>query len=255
MKTALITGASFGLGFEFADIFAKEKYNLVIVARNKEKLEDVALKLRKKYGIEVTIIVADLSNVNSPKRIYDEISEKGIKIDVLVNNAGSGKYGFFADSQDASSIDMINLNITSVTLLTKYFLTDMVKRHSGKILIVSSIGAFQPNPFGSVYGATKAYELLLAESLSGELINSGVTISALCPGPTKTEFATRAGKKDAKFAMDARTVALEGYKGMMQGKLIIIPSIKYKIELFLAKLLPAKIIASYVGKWQQSLKN
>ncbi|SPZ49402.1 Putative ketoacyl reductase [Sarcina ventriculi] len=255
MKTALITGASFGLGFEFADIFAKEKYNLVIVARNKEKLEDVALKLRKKYGIEVTIIVADLSNVNSPKRIYDEISEKGIKIDVLVNNAGSGKYGFFADSQDASSIDMINLNITSVTLLTKYFLTDMVKRHSGKILIVSSIGAFQPNPFGSVYGATKAYELLLAESLSGELINSGVTISALCPGPTKTEFATRAGKKDAKFAMDARTVALEGYKGMMQGKLIIIPSIKYKIEVFLAKLLPAKIIASYVGKWQQSLKN
>lgn len=255
MKTALITGASFGLGFEFADIFAKEKYNLVIVARNKKKLEDVALKLRKKYGIEVTIIVADLSNVNSPKRIYDEISEKGIKIDVLVNNAGSGKYGFFADSQDASSIDMINLNITSVTLLTKYFLTDMVKRHSGKILIVSSIGAFQPNPFGSVYGATKAYELLLAESLSGELINSGVTISALCPGPTKTEFATRAGKKDAKFAMDARTVALEGYKGMMQGKLIIIPSIKYKIEVFLAKLLPAKIIASYVGKWQQSLKN
>ncbi|MGV3152286.1 SDR family NAD(P)-dependent oxidoreductase [Sarcina ventriculi] len=255
MKTALITGASFGLGFEFADIFAKEKYNLVIVARNKEKLEDVALELRKKYGIEVTIIVADLSNVNSPKRIYDEISEKGIKIDVLVNNAGSGKYGFFADSQDASSIDMINLNITSVTLLTKYFLTDMVKRHSGKILIVSSIGAFQPNPFGSVYGATKAYELLLAESLSGELINSGVTISALCPGPTKTEFATRAGKKDAKFAMDARTVALEGYKGMMQGKLIIIPSIKYKIEVFLAKLLPAKIIASYVGKWQQSLKN
>lgn len=255
MKTALITGASFGLGFEFADIFAKEKYNLVIVARNKEKLEDVALELRKKYGIEVTIIVADLSNVNSPKRLYDEISEKGIKIDVLVNNAGSGKYGFFADSQDASSTDMINLNITSVTLLTKYFLTDMVKRHSGKILIVSSIGAFQPNPFGSVYGATKAYELLLAESLSGELINSGVTISALCPGPTKTEFATRAGKKDAKFAMDARTVALEGYKGMMQGKLIIIPSIKYKIEVFLAKLLPAKIIASYVGKWQQSLKN
>ena len=255
MKTALITGASFGLGFEFADIFAKEKYNLVIDARNKEKLEDVALELRKKYGIEVTIIVADLSNVNSPKRIYDEISEKGIKIDVLVNNAGSGKYGFFADSQDASSIDMINLNITSVTLLTKYFLTDMVKRHSGKILIVSSIGAFQPNPFGSVYGATKAYELLLAESLSGELINSGVTISALCPGPTKTEFATRAGKKDAKFAMDARTVALEGYNGMMQGKLIIIPSIKYKIEVFLAKLLPAKIIASYVGKWQQSLKN
>lgn len=160
-----------------------------------KKLEDIALELRKKYGIEVTIIVADLSNVNSPKRIYDEISEKGIKIYVLVNNAGSGKYGFFADSQDASSIDMINLNITSVTLLTKYFLTDMVKRHCGKILIVSSIGAFQSNPFGSVYGATKAYELLLAESLSGELINSGVTIFALCPGPTKTEFATRARKK------------------------------------------------------------
>lgn len=175
-------------------IFLQKKYNLVIVARNK-KARGHCFRVKKKYGIEVTIIVADLSNVNSPKRIYDEISEKGIKIYVLVNNAGSGKYGFFADSQDASSIDMINLIITSVTLLTKYFLTDMVKRHCGKILIVSSIGAFQSNPFGSVYGATKAYELLLAESLSGELINSGVTIFALCPGPTKTEFATRARKK------------------------------------------------------------
>jgi hypothetical protein len=255
MKTALITGASFGLGFEFTDIFANEGYNLVIVARNEEKLKKVALDLRKKYGVEVTIIVADLSDINSPKMIYDKVSKKGIVIDVLVNNAGSGKYGFFPDSNPSYSVDMINLNITSVTLLTNYFLKDMVKRHSGKVLNVSSIGGFQPNPFGSVYGATKAYELLFTESVSGELRGSGVTVTALCPGPTKTEFATRAGKRDAGFAMDARSVALAGYKGMKEGKLVVIPSIKYKLEVFIAKLVPAKIIANYVGKWQQSLRN
>ena len=255
MKTALITGASFGLGFEFANIFAKEKYNLVIVARNEKKLKKLALDLTKKYGIEVTIITADLSDINSPRRIYEKVSEKGIRIDVLINNAGSGQYGFFADSDAKSSIDMINLNITSVTLLTKYFLKDMVKRHSRKILNVSSIGGFQPNPFGSVYGATKGYELLFTESLAGELRGTGVTVTALCPGPTKTEFATRAGKQDAGFAMDARSVAMAGYKGMQAGKLVIIPSVKYKVEVFLAKLIPAKIIANYVGKWQQSLRN
>lgn len=148
----------------------------------------------------------------------------------------------------------INLNITSLTLLTNHFLKDMVKRHSGKILNVSSLGAFQPDPFFAVYGATKAYELLFTESLFGELEGTGVTVSALCPGPTKTEFAARSGKNDAGFAMDAKSVAMAGYQGMQKGKLVIIPSIKYKLEVFGIKLLSAKTVARIIRKWQNSLK-
>lgn len=254
MKTALITGASTGLGFEFAKIFAKEKYNLVIVARNKEKLKSSAEVLEKQYGIRVTIIPADLSDLDSPKRIYNEIKEKQIEIDCLINNAGSGHSGLLADTNPEIAKNTINLNVTSLTLLTNYFIKDMVKRNSGKILNISSLGAFQPDPFFAVYGATKAYELLFTESLYGELQGTDVTISALCPGPTKTEFATRSGKTDASFAMEAKTVAKIGYKGMQKGKLIIIPSFKYKLEVLAVKLLPAKVTSNIIRKWQRSLK-
>ena len=130
----------------------------------------------------------------------------------------------------------------------------MVKRNEGKILNISSLGAFQPDPFFAVYGATKAYELLFTESLYGELQGTGVTVSALCPGPTKTEFATRSGKSDASFAMEAKKVAEIGYKGMQKGKLVIIPSFKYKLEIFIVKILPAKVTANIIRKWQKSLK-
>lgn len=231
MKTALITGASSGLGFEFANIFAKEKYNLVLVARNEEKLKDVAKKLEKQYGIIVTVIPADLSDLDSAKKIYDKVTEKQIVIDCLVNNAGSGHHGLLANTDPDIAKDTINLNVTSLTLLTNYFIKNMVKRNEGKILNISSLGAFQPDPFFAVYGATKAYELLFTESLYGELQGTGVTVSALCPGPTKTEFATRSGKSDASFAMEAKKVAEIGYKGMQKGKLVIIPSFKYKLEM------------------------
>lgn len=254
MKTALITGASLGLGYEFARIFAAEKYNLIIVARNKEKLEETALRLRTDYKIHVTVIPADLSDYHSAEQIYIKVMGLGMEVDVLVNNAGSGNYGFLAESDPKIAEKTINLNITSLTLLTNYFLKDMVKRHSGKILNVSSLGAFQPDPFFAVYGATKAYELLFTESLFGELEGTGVTVSALCPGPTKTDFAARSGKNDAGFAMDAKSVAMAGYKGMQKGKLVIIPSIKYKLEVFGIRLLPAKTVARIIRKWQKSLK-
>ena len=254
MKTALITGASSGLGREFTKIFAAERYDLVIVARNKERLEDTASQLRTDYGIEVTAIPADLSDVHAAEHIYHEVSEKGLSIDVLVNNAGSGNYGLLAESDPQIAADTISLNITSLTLLTNYFLKDMIKRRSGKILNISSLGAFQPDPFFAVYGATKAYELLFTESLAGELEGTGVSVSALCPGPTKTAFAARSGKKDAGFAMDAKDVATAGYKGMLKGKLIIIPGMKYKLETFGIRLLPARTTARIIGRWQASLK-
>lgn len=254
MKTVLITGASSGLGFEFANIFAKEKYNLVLVARNEEKLKEVAKKLEKQYGIIVTVIPADLSDLDSAKKIYDKVTEKQIVIDCLVNNAGSGHHGLLANTDPDIAKDTINLNVTSLTLLTNYFIKNMVKRNEGKILNISSLGAFQPDPFFAVYGATKAYELLFTESLYGELQGTGVTVSALCPGPTKTEFATRSGKSDASFAMEAKKVAEIGYKGMQKGKLVIIPSFKYKLEIFIVKILPAKVTANIIRKWQKSLK-
>ena len=254
MKTALITGASTGLGYEFAKIFASERYDLVIVARNKEKLENVALQLKTDYGTNVMVISADMSDYQTAEKIYKEVTKSGIIIDTLVNNAGSGNYGFLAESEPQVAAATINLNVTSLTLLTNYFLKDMVKRRSGKILNVSSLGAFQPDPYFAVYGATKAYELLFTQSLYGELIGTGVSVSVLCPGPTKTEFATRSGKKDAGFAMSARSVAMAGYKGLQKGKLVIIPGFKYKLEVFGIRLLPSKLAARIIRKWQKSLK-
>lgn len=254
MKTALITGASSGLGREFAKIFAAERYDLVIAARNRERLENTGSQLSADYGIHVTMIPADLSDVHAAEQIYREVSGKGLTIDVLVNNAGSGSYGLLAESDPQIAADTISLNVTSLTLLTNHFLKDMVKRRSGKILNISSLGAFQPDPYFAVYGATKAYELLFTESLAGELEGTGVTVSALCPGPTRTEFASRSGKKDAEFAMDAKAVAMAGYKGMQKGKLIIIPGMKYKLETFGIRLLPARTTARIIGRWQASLK-
>jgi len=254
MQTALITGASSGLGYEFAKIFAKEKHNLIMVARNREKLETTASRLRLVYGVQVTAISADLSECGAAEQIYRKVTELGLTVDVLINNAGSGNYGFLADTDPKIAEQTVNLNVTSLTLLTNYFLSDMVKRNSGKILNVSSLGAFQPDPFFAVYGATKAYELLFTQSLFGELEGTGVTVSALCPGPTKTEFAARSGKNDAGFAMDAACVAMAGFRGMQKGKLIIIPSLRYKLEVFGVRLLPAKTAARIIRGWQKSLK-
>lgn len=254
MKTALITGASSGLGREFAKILAAEKYNLVIVARNEDKLKKTASQLEADYGIDVEVISADLSDYHSAEQIYNKVSRMGIAIDILINNAGSGHHGLLFNTDPRIAADTINLNVTSLTLITNYFLKDMVRRKSGKVLNVSSLGAFQPDPFYAVYGATKAYDLLFTESLAGELEGTGVTVSALCPGPTKTEFASRSGKNDASFAMDAKTVAMAGYKGMQKGKLVIIPSLKYKLEVFGIRLLPPKTATRIIRNWQDSLK-
>lgn len=255
MKTALITGASAGLGFEFAKIFAGEGYNLIIVARDKTKLEMNAATLTASCGISVMVIQADLSDCASAEQIYKIVSESGLIIDALVNNAGSGRHGLFTESSPQDASDVININVTSFTLLTAYFLRDMVKRDFGKILNVSSLCAFQPNPLYAVYGATKAYELMFTEALAAELINTGVTVSVLCPGPTKTEFARRSGRLDSALADDARSVALAGFRGMQHGKPIIIPGFKNKLGLLGSKLLPSSFAARIIKRWQESLRN
>lgn len=254
MGTALITGASAGLGREFAEIFAAAGYDLVLTARDAGKLESIAARLRADHQADVKVIAANLANHGGARRIYDEVSAGGIVIDVLVNNAGSGRHGLFVESDAGDAVETICLNVTGLTLLTSYFLKDMVKRRAGKILNVSSACAFGPNPLFAVYGATKAYELLFTESLAAELEDTGVTVSVLCPGPTKTDFARRAGRKDAVSAMNAKSVAMAGYQGMTRGKLVIIPGLKYRLGVWAARLLPARMTARAMRKWQEGLK-
>lgn len=155
----------------------------------------------------MTTIVKDLSNESAAKEIYDEVKEKGIVIDQLVNNAGAGKQSTVADANPETMLSLIHLNVSAVTLLSHYFVKDMVERGSGRILNVSSMGAFIPDPYFNVYGPTKAYEMYLTQGMYGELKDTGVTVTALCPGPTKTNWATNAGKADSKMAKSAEQVA------------------------------------------------
>jgi short-subunit dehydrogenase len=248
-KTVLITGATTGIGYELAKLFAKDKYELIIIARNETKLAETASSLIKDYDVNVKFIPKDLSLPDSAKEIFDELKKENISIDMLVNNAGFGDQGAFADSDVKNDIDMISLNITSLVILNRIFLDDMLKKNSGKILNVASTAAFQPGPFMAVYYATKAFVLSFSEAVSEELTGTNITVSCLCPGPTETEFQNRAGIKNTKMmsrksftVMTAGEVALTGYKEMMKGKRIIIPGFANKAGAFFVKLLPRKII-------------
>ena len=252
-QTVLITGASSGIGLEFARKFAENGFDLVITARSKEKLETLADELMKKYGVKVTIITADLSTSDGAEKLYQDTKALGIEINQLVNNAGAGKMGRTVDVATEDMVDLIHLNVISVTILSKLFGADMEKNGYGKILNVSSLGAFIPDPYFNVYGPTKAYELFLTEAMSGELKDSGVTVSVLCPGPTKTNWASNAGKADSKTALDPKEVVKIGYEGMQKGELVIIPTKIFKAEKKLIGLLPPKTQVAVIRKWQSML--
>ena len=254
-QTVLITGASGGIGQEMAFVFARHHFNVVAVARNEAKLNALKDELENSYDVEVTTIVKDLSNESAAKEIYDEVKEKGIVIDQLVNNAGAGKQSTVADANPETMLSLIHLNVSAVTLLSHYFVKDMVERGSGRILNVSSMGAFIPDPYFNVYGPTKAYEMYLTQGMYGELKDTGVTVTALCPGPTKTNWATNAGKADSKMAKSAEQVAQEGFRGMQKGDLIVIPNADYRVFKELSKFMPAKLLSNVIGNWQKKLIN
>lgn len=249
----LITGATGGLGRAFADVYAEHGFDLVLVARNPQKLKHVQTELEKQYKVRVTTICEDLTDESSAKRIYEKTMAHGIDVTQLVNNAGCGHMASVADCDPGIIKNIITLNITTLTLLSHYYAADMQKKGTGKILLVSSLGAFQPDPYFNVYGPSKAYELYLGATMYGELKDSGVTISVLCPGPVKTNWAKNAGKKDSRFARDAKLIAEIGFKGTQRGKLVIVPTIPYKIERFIATVLPKTAMARIVGKWQSNL--
>lgn len=251
-KTALITGATSGIGYELSKVFANNRYNLVIVSRNREKLDAVAGELGRLNDIQVKVIAKDLCKFSAPQELYDEITAANIQIDVLVNNAGIGINGSVVDLSAAKHMDLIQLNIASLTILCKLFGADMVKMGSGSILNVASTAAFQAGPFMSTYYASKAYVLMFSEGLNVELKGTGVTVTTLCPGPTRTDFFERAGMKGSKlekipFIMSPAEVAEIGFSGLRKGKTIVIPGLVNKIIAFSARLFPRGLITTITG--------
>ena len=225
-KTALITGASGGIGLELARIFSRNGFNLAIIATNEQRLNEVKQEIEKSAGVPVKVIAKDLSREEAPQEIYDELQSEGMRVDVLVNNAGYSIYGKFTETDNKNEIDMMKVNIFALTQMTKLFLPGMVERGEGKVLNVSSIGAFGPGPLMAVYFASKSYVLYFSEAMANELKGTGVTATALCPGPTHSNFVQRGGMGGARLArmnfmfMDARSVARTGYRGLMRGKTV-----------------------------------
>src|ERR1035438_7015579 len=210
-KTALVTGASSGIGLELARIFAREGYNLVLVARSADKLRLLASEVEKAHGTRSLILATDLAEPGAAAYVLDQTARAQIVVDILVNNAGFGQYGLFADNDLEECMRQIQLNVTTVTHLTRLYLSGVIRRTSGRILNVASTAAFQPGPLMAVYFATKAYVLHLSEALANELKGTGVTVTCLCPGATATEFHKRANATGMRLlkmgSMDARTVA------------------------------------------------
>ncbi|MEH7331687.1 SDR family oxidoreductase [Neobacillus drentensis] len=250
-KTALITGATSGLGYEFVKLFANDKYNLVLVARDEEKLKEI----KQSYSqLEVTVIPKDLSVIGAAKEVFKEIENSGIIIDVLVNNAGFGLMGTFDELDIQKQLNMIQLNITALTELTYYCLQKMKQRNVGRILNVASTAAFQPGPQMAVYYATKAYVLSFSEALVEELSGSSVTVTTLCPGPTKTNFGAVANVEGTKMfsrAMASDQVAKSGYKALMSGKRVVVTGGFNKAGAVGAKFMPRSLaakVAKYVAE-------
>ena len=254
-KTALITGASGGIGLELAKVFAREGHELWLVARNASKLEEVKKEISAQYSVSVRPLVKDLAGPHAAREIFDELNKRGTAVDVLVNNAGAGSFGPFADTPLSKHEEVLCLNVLSLTQLSWLFLAPMRARKSGKILNVASTAAFQPGPLLAVYYASKAYVLHLSEALSHELKDSGVTVTALCPGPTRTGFqknANMAGSKLFKTAvMDARRVAEEGYRGLMRGSSVVIPGFRNKAIAASVRFAPRDFVTRVVKMVQE----
>jgi short-subunit dehydrogenase len=245
-KTALITGASSGIGREIACLLAHDRHNLLLVARQRQRLEQIADTFRRQHNISVVVISKDLSVPAAVGEIYAEVRNMGIEVDVLVNAAGFNVYGPFAETNLASELGMIQVNLVALTSLTKLFMRDMVHRGFGRILNVASTASFSPLPLDSVYGATKAYVLSFSEAIAEELKGTGVTVTALCPGPTATEFAERAQMTNTKLfrgsLMSAAEVASIGYEALMRGQTTAVPGLTNKALVFSVRLSPRSMV-------------
>ncbi|HEY4641979.1 MAG TPA: SDR family oxidoreductase [Thermoanaerobaculia bacterium] len=252
-QTALITGASSGIGADFARLFAADGYELVLVARSEGKMQELA----KTFGVKSTILPFDLARPGAAKRLFDALVERSINIDVLVNNAGLGTAGKFLEYDVAKDDDMIEVNIFALTELTKLLLPAMVSRKQGKILNVASTAAFQPGPLMAVYYATKAYVLSFSEAIADELRGTGVTVTALCPGPTSTGFGAAAGVNQTRLftlmkPMTSMEVAKKGYEAMKRGQRVVVTGMMNRLLVQSVRISPRRVVTTIVRKLQES---
>jgi len=246
---ALVTGASSGLGLELATIAARDGHDLVLVARRSDRLESIGKGLREEFGAAVTIIVRDLAESEAARVVTQEVEARGLSVDLLVNNAGLGVHGPFAETPLDKELAMIRVNLVALTELTKRVLPGMIARGRGRILNVASTAAFQPGPLMAVYYATKAYVLSFSEAIASEVAGSGVTVTALCPGPTRTEFGKAAGMLETRLfrsplVKDARSVAEAGYRGMKRGRRVVIPGIGNWIIAKAVRFTPRRLVTA-----------
>jgi uncharacterized protein len=254
-KTALITGASSGIGLELAHLFARDGYRLVLVARNRSILRQLGDDLQSRYSITVRIEPKDLAHPATPAELHQELQESGIVLDVLVNNAGFGCAGAFVSTEWDHEAEMMQVNMVALTHLTKLFLPQ-IRAREGMIMNVASTAAFQPGPFMAVYYASKAYVLSFTEALAEELRGTGVKVSCLCPGPVKTNFQKRAYLEgtamiNSPLMVDVQEVARIGYEGLKQGKRIVIPGWKNRMGVELLRISPREMVTKVVSKLQE----
>lgn len=255
-KTALITGASSGIGRELARCFAADGHDLVLVARSTNELEALAREFADQHGITTTVIAKDLFDPSAAREVYDEVRARGITVDYLVNDAGQGVYGKFADTDLDQELAIVRLNIGSLVVLTKLFLKDMLARDEGRILQLASVASTNPTPWSAVYSGTKAFIHYFTESVIEELEGTNVTMTALRPGATDTDFFRKEGALDAKLVREGKLadparVARDGYTALMRGKDAVVSGAKNKAMDALGKVMPDKAVAKQIGKMHE----
>ena len=255
-ETALVTGASSGIGYEFALILARQGYNLVLVARNRPALASLAARCEQEHGVQVELCAKDLSVASAAEELFHELLARAISVDVLINDAGFAMQGEFIENDPSALLDMLQVNVVALTHLTRLFLPAMVKRGHGRILNLASIGSFMPGPLMASYFASKAFVLSLSEALANELQGTGVTVTALCPGPTRSRFAQRArltGCKAFRGAlMEPADVAQEGFAAMMKGKQVRITGRKLRLQMLPTPLLPRRLLAYFARQYHET---
>jgi len=252
-QTVLITGASGGIGYELAKLFARDRYNLVLVARGGDKLNQIAGELQSQFGVTAKTVALDLATASAAKFLFDQLQREGVTVDILVNNAGFGTFGEFTRMAEEEILGQIHLNVAALTHLTRLFVAPMVGRRSGKIMNVASTAGFQPGPLMAVYYATKAYVISFSEAIANELSGSGIQVTCFCPGATHTGFARRAGSENSRLfkqmgAMSAEAVARDGYRALLSGKTVAISGMHNWLVAESVRFAPRKLVTA-VSRW------
>lgn len=254
-RTALVTGASSGIGAQLARQFARDGDDLVLTARRRDRLESLADELEANHGVTARVVTADLADPDAPQALFEELADDGVEVDALVNNAGFSTYGRFDEAELTTTLDMLRVNLVALTELTHHFAGPMVERGRGEILNTASMAAMAPAPKLAVYSATKAYVLSFTEAISHEFEDDGVTVTALCPGPVDTELVSLDSMADSGAANqrlnDPKSVARAGYRGLKNGKRVVIPSTRMKVLAQLKRVVPRDSAVSLAGSFYE----